>query len=111
LNDTPTPWDTIQPQTKEYVELATSMSKYDPPKGEKDSWLKHTESFTKSATDLEQAAQAKNADSAKAAHQVLTNSCKACHQGHRGGPGGMMGMPGGGFPGRGGRGGPPRQPQ
>ena len=54
LEEEPTPpWDKIQPQAKEYAELAASMSKYDPPKGDKESWQKLTASFTKSANDLE----------------------------------------------------------
>lgn len=107
LNETPPPWDKIQPQTKEYVQLASSMSKYDPPKGGKESWLKQTGSFSKLATELEQAADAKDVQAAKAAHIVLAKSCNSCHQAHRGGPGGR-GMPPGGFRGPGGAGGPPR---
>lgn len=101
LNESTPPWDAIQPQTKEFVQLASSMSKYDPPKGEKDSWQKKTAEFAKSATDLDQAAKAKNIDAARAAHHALGESCKSCHQAHRAGPGGM-GMPPGGFRGPGG---------
>lgn len=104
LNESPTPWDSIQTQTKEYVQLASSMGQYPPPKGDKDSWQKQTTSFVKSATDLEHAAQAKDTNGARAAHKTLTTSCNSCHQAHRGGPGMMM--PGGKFPGRGGPGGP-----
>jgi hypothetical protein len=42
LNSDSPSWDTIQPQTKEFAELAASLSKYDPPKGSKDSWEKLT---------------------------------------------------------------------
>lgn len=112
LKEEPPPWDKIQPQTKEYAQLAASMSKYDPPKGDKESWTKLTGSFSKSATDLERAAVAKNKTDALAAHQELTTSCKACHNAHRPGPGGPGGgMPPGGFRGPGGPGGPPRPPQ
>lgn len=110
LKTDPTPWDTIQPQAKEYAELASKMSKYDPPKGDKESWLKLTGTFSKTATDLDRSAEAKDKPTALAAHQALENSCKACHDAHRagrGGPGGM-GMPPGGFRGPGG---PPRPPQ
>jgi hypothetical protein len=108
LKEEPPPWDKIQPQTKEYAQLAASMSKYDPPKGDKESWTKLTGSFSKSATDLEHAAEAKNKTDALAAHQALTTSCKACHDAHRPGPGGRGGLPPGGFRGPGG---PPRPPQ
>lgn len=110
LNEETPPWDKIQPQAKEYVQLAGSMSKYDPPKGDKESWLKMTTAFTQSATNLEHAAEAKDSQAAKAAHTALKNSCQSCHQAHRGGPGMMMGgRPPGGFRGPGGgRGGQPR---
>ncbi len=106
LNSDSPPWDTIQPQTKEYAQLAASLGKYDPPKGEKDSWLKFTESFAKSAEDLDKAAQAKNKVEALKASGALNKSCMGCHNAHRGGPGGG-GRGGWGRPG-GGQGGPPQ---
>jgi hypothetical protein len=109
LNSDSPAWETIQPQTKEFAQLAASLSKYDPPKGSKDSWTKLTDTFAKSAAALEHAADAKNKEDALTAHAALTENqtCKACHQAHRGGPGGMIGRPGG-FRGPGG---PPPQPQ
>ena len=92
-SDSP-PWDQLQSQTKEYVELASSMAKHDPPKGSKESWAKLAGEFANSAAALEKAAQAKDKDAAVAAHQSLSNSCMACHQQHRAGPGGF-GPPGG----------------
>lgn len=102
LDQSPPPWNQIQPQAKEYAQLASSISQYDPPKGDKDSWKKQTDSFAHSATELEHAAQAKNVDAAKAAYMTLKDSCQACHQAHKGG----MGMRPGGFRGPGG---PPQQ--
>jgi XXXCH domain-containing protein len=107
LKQDPPPWDTIQPQTKEFVELASSMSKYDPPKGSKESWEKQTSAYTESAKELDKAAQTKDKAAALAAHDKLATSCKACHDAHRGGGPGM-GPPGGfGPPGKGFPGGPP----
>lgn len=110
LKAEPPPWDTIQAQTKEYVQLAGSMAKHDPPKGSKESWAKQTSLYTESATALEKAAQSKNKEKALEVHQTITDSCMACHREHRGGPGGPgggrpggFGPPGGGRPG----GGPP----
>lgn len=91
-NDAP-PWETIQPQTKEFSQLAASVSKYDPPKGSKESWTKLTGSFTESAAALDRAAQGKNKDDAQAALTTLSQSCMTCHRQHKGGPGGM-GPPG-----------------
>jgi cytochrome c556 len=101
-------WETIQAQAKEFATLATEMSKYDPPKGSKESWIKLTGEYADSADDLDKAAQAKNKDSALAAHGELANSCMACHREHRMMGPGRGGQPGG-FPGGppGGRGGPP----
>jgi cytochrome c556 len=112
LNSDAPSWDTIQPQTKEFAELAASVSKYDPPKGSKDSWTKLATAFSEQATALDHAAAAKNKNDALAAYSTISESCKTCHQAHRGGPGGGMGMPPGGFRGKGGPpNGPPPQPQ
>jgi hypothetical protein len=102
LKSDPPPWDTIQPQTKEFVELASSMSKYDPPQGSKESWEKLTAEFADSAKALDRASQAKDHDAALAAYKAVNNLCNTCHQGHRGRGG--MGMPGGGFGPPGGKG-------
>jgi len=82
-------WDTLQPQAKEYAELAVALGKCDPPKGSKESWAKYTGDFAEMATALETAAQEKDREKAKAAHAKLEKSCKECHTAHRGrGPGG-----------------------
>jgi hypothetical protein len=102
-------WETIQPQTKEYAQLAADLAKHDPPKGSKESWAKFVEEYAGFATELDKAAQAKDKTKATEAHEDLASSCNACHRQHRGGPG-MMGGPGmGGRPGFGrpGGGGPP----
>jgi hypothetical protein len=100
-------WETIEPQTKEYAQLAADLAKHDPPKGSKESWAKFAADYAGLATTLEKAAQAKDKDAATAAHEDLAASCNDCHRQHRGGPG--MGGPGMGGPGMGGRpgGGPP----
>jgi hypothetical protein len=109
LKTDPPPWDTIQPQAKEYAQLAGSVGKYDPPKGDKESWKKLTAAFAESATALDRAAAAKDKEAAVAAHKTLTQSCMACHREHRAGPGGM-GRPGGFGPPGGPPGGAPNGP-
>lgn len=104
LNEEAPPWDKIQPRTHEVVQLTRSLSQYDPPRGSKESWEKQTASFSKLAADLDKAAQAKDKDAARAAHQELTHSCKGCHETHR------MRGPRRGGPGPGGPGGPPMPP-
>jgi hypothetical protein len=114
LSQEPTPWETIQGQTKEYSQSAAEMVEYDPPKGTKESWITLTKAFADLAADLDRAALAKNKEAAKTAHDQLKNSCNACHKEHRrmgrggGGPPGFGPPPGGpGGPPPGGPGGPP----
>jgi hypothetical protein len=91
LNADPPPWDKLQVQSKEAVELARAMGKHEPPKGSKESWAKLTGAYTDTAITLDKAVEAKNKDAAVAAHQKLASSCRACHREHR-----VMG----GFPGK-----------
>jgi len=83
-------WGTIQQQTKEFAQLATSLGEYTPPKGSKESWAKLTTTYAESATALDKAAQAKDKKAAQAAHKDLGRSCMSCHREHRkmGGSGG-----------------------
>lgn len=98
LQEASPPWDQIQPQAKEYAELAASLTKTGPPRGSKESWQKLTAEFAAAATSLDKAAQAKDKDAALAAHKTLSSSCMECHRAHRGTGG--PGVPGsfGGFP-------------
>ena len=109
LNEAQPPWETLQPQTKEYAQLASEMGKYDPPRGSKESWAKQTSAYAEMATEMDRATQAKDKDAALAAHTQITNSCMACHREHRVmGPG--RGGPPGGPPGFGPSGGGPGGP-
>jgi hypothetical protein len=83
LSQNPPPWETIQGQTKEFAQLASEMGKYNPPKGAKQSWIKLTTAYAGSASDLDRAAEAKDKDAARVAHDQLKNSCNACHRQHR----------------------------
>jgi cytochrome c556 len=87
-------WDKIQPQAKEFAQLAAELAKESPRRGSKESWESLTTSYLDDAKELEKAVEAKDKDAALAAHTALAGSCKACHDVHRGGPGG--GGPGGG---------------
>jgi hypothetical protein len=77
-------WETIQPQTREYAQLAASLAQYDPPRGDKESWTKLTSAYAEGAAKLDKAVQAKDKAAALTAHSVLGRSCKECHQAHRG---------------------------
>jgi hypothetical protein len=93
LNADPPPWDKLEPQAKEFVTLASSMGKLEPPKGSKESWAKFTSSYSDTALALEKAVQAKDKEAARTAQQTLSSSCMACHKEHRGMGG--FGPPGG----------------
>jgi cytochrome c556 len=84
LNAEKPAWDTIQPQTKEYAQLAAEMGKYEPSRGSKESWSKLCAEFAASAADLDKAAQSNDKSAALAANSQLSTSCMACHREHRG---------------------------
>ncbi len=101
-------WDSIQPKTKEYAQVAAQLDKLEPVKGAKDSWSKLSLAFAESATELDHAAQAKDKNKTKEALDSLGGSCMACHRAHRIMGPGMGGPPGGrGMGPAGGPGGPP----
>jgi hypothetical protein len=108
LETDPPPWDRLEPQAKEFVELAAAMGKHEPPRGSKESWAKFTSAYSDTAAALNKAVQAKDKEAAIAAHEILSTSCMACHKEHKGmggfgrpggfgnsGPGGKFGRPGG----------------
>jgi cytochrome c556 len=76
-------WDTVQPQAKEYAQLAAALGQNEPPNGSSESWKKLTGAYAESAAALDRAAQAKDQMAAKAAHKQLTDSCMSCHREHR----------------------------
>jgi len=94
LEADPPPWDKIQEQTREYVQLASSMKQYESPTGKNESWPKFTTSYAETAAALDKAAQAKDRDAALTAHKTIVGSCMACHSEHKP-KGGGRGRPGG----------------
>jgi hypothetical protein len=93
LNAETPDWGKIQPQAKEYAELATKLGEYKPPRGSEESWSKQTSAFAFSAKTLDEAAAKKDVTKAKEAHAALSKSCMDCHREHKGkgGPGGPRG--------------------
>jgi hypothetical protein len=78
-------WDDIQKETKELVELGTSLGKNDPPQGDKDSWDKLTKSYLEGVKTLDSAAQKKDQKGAQSAQAKLAQpkTCMDCHQVHK----------------------------
>jgi cytochrome c556 len=75
-------WAEVQKATKEFSKLAASLTKNNPPQGDKASWETLTKAFVENAKAMDQAAQKKDKDGTKAAHAKLGN-CKSCHDAHR----------------------------
>jgi hypothetical protein len=76
-------WETMQTQAAEYVQLTTDLAKFDPPRGDKESWQKQAVAFGEAAKSLERAAQAKDLAAAKSAQDLLSSSCMQCHNEHK----------------------------
>src|SRR5262245_4889514 len=77
------PWEDVQAESKELLDLGKSLGKNDPPKGDKKSWEKFTASYVKGAESLHKAADDKDQKTAAKAQTSLEGSCKACHAVHR----------------------------
>ena len=56
-----------------------SLGQNEPPKGHKASWEKLTTAYAKWATDLDEAAQAKNKAQFETAYRSAIQGCNACH--------------------------------
>jgi cytochrome c556 len=76
-------WDEIQRHTKEFADLAQTLSKNDPPRGQKDSWEKLTKEYAQNAKSMDEAASRKDQKGAQMAHAKLAAACKSCHDAHR----------------------------
>ncbi len=77
-------WATVQKDSKELVELGTSLGKNKPPKGEQESWDRLTSAYLANAKALDAAAGQMDKGAAQTALGKIGGSCKACHQAHKG---------------------------
>lgn len=76
-------WNDVQKDSKELVELGTSLGKNKPPKGDQANWDRLTRDYLSTAKALEAAAQSKDKPAAQASIKKLRDSCMACHRAHR----------------------------
>ncbi|MCS6977860.1 MAG: cytochrome c [Gemmatales bacterium] len=76
-------WAEIQKKTKEFVELAKELVKYDPPMGTKESWQKHCAEYVEIIKALDEAAAKKDAKGIAEVNKKLGASCKGCHDAHQ----------------------------
>ena len=77
------PWEALQPQAKEYAELAAALARSEPRRGSKEAWEKQTAAYADAAAALDHAAQARDQEAARAAHGRLAEMCLGCHREHR----------------------------
>jgi hypothetical protein len=76
-------WADVQKKTKEFVGLAGSLTKFDPPKGDKGSWKKLADAYTADVKSLDAAAGKKDQPTAVKAVEKLKTGCTPCHDAHR----------------------------
>jgi hypothetical protein len=84
LKEKEVPWEAVQKQSKELLDLGKALGKAKPPKGEAESWEKLTKAYVETATALNEAAEKKEKKDAAAAHKKLTGMCMDCHKAHKG---------------------------
>lgn len=83
LKKTSPDWADVQKKTKEFVKLASSLTKFDPPKGDKASWKKLSDAYTADVKSLDSAAGKKDREAAVKAADKLKTGCTPCHDAHR----------------------------
>jgi hypothetical protein len=76
-------WNDVQRDTKELLQLGSSLGKNTPPKGDQASWDRLTKAYVATAQSLETAAEGKNKSAAQSALKQIQGSCRGCHQAHR----------------------------
>jgi hypothetical protein len=77
-------WPDIKKGSKLIVDLASTITDSEPPKGDKADYNKLSKAYLASAKELNEAAEAEEAGKAKAAAKKLTTTCKTCHSAHKG---------------------------
>jgi hypothetical protein len=81
--DTPD-WPAIKKGSKLIVDLASTITDVEPPKGDKEAYNKLSKAYLASAKNLLEAADAEDSGKAKAAAKKLMGTCKTCHTAHKG---------------------------
>jgi cytochrome c556 len=79
----PVDWEAVEKAAKPIEALGKAMGKLDPPKGDKEDYVKLCKDYTEKATALLTAAKDKKQPEAQKAVEALSKSCMKCHQGHK----------------------------
>lgn len=76
-------WTEIKKGSKLIADLSSTIVDVEPPKGDKENYMKLSKAYMETAKDLQSAAEAEDAEKAKAAAKKLGGTCKTCHQAHQ----------------------------
>ena len=76
-------WAAILKGTKQFKTLGAALPKNEPPRGDKEGYLKLANAYYQNAKATDEAANNKDKIKAASAFAKLSNSCAACHKAHR----------------------------
>ena len=79
----PDDWAAVLKDTKQFKTLGAVLPKNEPPRGDKEGYLKLANASYQNAKATDKAADNKDKIKAAAAFAKLSNSCAACHKAHK----------------------------
>jgi hypothetical protein len=77
-------FDSAATTMKAWGALAPHLGKFDPPRGDKESWKKLTKKYGDSVKALSKAIDSKDAKAAGKELKAINTSCATCHKAHKG---------------------------
>jgi hypothetical protein len=83
LEEKEIPWDNVQHDSDEFLELTKKLETLSPRRGESNSWKRLTSQLVQSATDLATASQRKDLEASKVQREHVFAACTECHKAHR----------------------------
>lgn len=76
-------WESVQKQTKDWLEVAKVLGSQKPPKGDEKSWKEITDKYAATVKSIEDAAEKKDADAVGKGLATIGSMCQGCHSKHR----------------------------
>jgi cytochrome c556 len=76
-------WESVQKQTKDWLEVAKVLGSQKPPKGDEKSWKELTDKYAATVKSIDEAAEKKDADGVSKGLATVGNMCGACHGKHK----------------------------
>jgi hypothetical protein len=83
LKDDNPDWADLQKKTKTYADQAKLLKDFEPPKGDKEDYVKLAKGFSECITNLDKAAKEKDAKAATEAFKKSGTFCGKCHAEHK----------------------------